>query len=148
MKSEIRPEWWWNEHHPFSASTTRISAMKVNQKLFAAVLVNRELLFTRWCKSGSTPGWTNAGAHSFSHATVIVQLSLSATQGFFLLDRHENAELELQGHRRLSDLLMKNLNIYLTTSAVCCLSLFIFYLRGLSVNSIFASSWISAAGCK
>lgn len=60
----------------------------------------------------------------------------------------KNAELELQAHRRLSDLLLKNLSIYLTTSAVCCLSLFIFYLRGLSVNSIFASSWISAAGCK
>lgn len=106
--------------------------------------------YLRPCLSTGEPPFLHAGVKVDPHpgGQMLARTVSSHARLFCLLDGHENAQLELQGHRRLSDLLLKNLNIYLTTSAVCRLSLFIFYLRGLSVNSIFASSWISAAGCK
>lgn len=84
----------------------------------AAVHVAAELVFTRRCKSLFTPGCINDGVHSFRHASVTVQLGLSAATGvFFLSDRYENAEVEPGGSQPwLSDLLLKNRSIYLTTS--------------------------------
>lgn len=141
----IRTERWWRWwaslfQHFNDSDHTVIRLTKVIQKPFAAVHVTGQLVLTRWYKSVFAPGCINNDTHSFSSIRP------------FCCDRRLFPVGQIwkcwTGALGVTDLLLQNLSIYLTTSAVWfCLCLY-FICVGWALIACLLPLGYLRAGCK